>query len=413
MKIAMVVRDLTVSGGYQKLVLRLALELEKHGHVTVIYTPSVDTKACYPEMIEKVSIVALRQSPTPMQESSLLKKIGIIIKGPLEMISDFKALANKMPRDTEGVIVHDPPSMYTLPYFYPQKKIKTVWMANNQIPDNFGSFRGALAELQLGSPLKGLVIALLSAPGLIAATLIRKSAIKKIDEFATYDSFNQELVKKFLHRKATLVYAGADLVGFKDLSSGRKPSKNKIHKVLSVGVLFPYRRYEDLILAASELAKQGTKLRVDIVGSSLYSADYHRHLNELLNKEKLGDVVFLHEVVSSRQMHALYKEADAFVFVNDANTWGIAVFEAVAAGLPVVITNNIGAADLVKPGQHGWVVNPKKSSEIAVALTEIFTKPALVKERTTAASKEILPMISWEAFTNRMLDLLGAKHGQA
>ena len=59
MKIGMVVNNLEVSGGYQKLVLMLSFELRKMGHDVIIYTPVLNTKACYPELIKKENTLSI------------------------------------------------------------------------------------------------------------------------------------------------------------------------------------------------------------------------------------------------------------------------------------------------------------------------------------------------------------------
>ena len=59
MKIGMIVNSLDVSGGYQKLVLRLTEELSSFGHEVFLYTLRVDKGKCYPEIINKMEIVSL------------------------------------------------------------------------------------------------------------------------------------------------------------------------------------------------------------------------------------------------------------------------------------------------------------------------------------------------------------------
>lgn len=51
-----------------------------------------------------------------------------------------------------------------------------------------------------------------------------------------------------------------------------------------------------------------------------------------------------------------YAAADAFALVSEFETFGMVVLEAMAAGLPVLVSDRMGAADLVVPGEQGWVV---------------------------------------------------------
>lgn len=406
MKIGVVVQDLVVSGGYQKIVIKLTQELKRQNHDVTIYTPSVDLKICYPEIIKTLPVVSLQKKPFLQQENSFLKKVWIIIKGPLVYVQRFKQLAQKVPSDLDALIVNDPLSLYLVRYIAKPKRQKIVWMLNNQLPKNFGTLRSAYSGLRLKSSTKTLIVRVISTPSLLIEHFITAPLIKRIDRFATYDSFNKTAVEKTLKRKADLVYAGADLDKFIALSKGKSSDNKKIYNILSVGVLFPYRRYEDLILATSKLVKEGKSLQVDIVGSSQYSPEYYSKLVELIADLNLENTVHMHEHISLQKMQNLYKQADAFVFVNDANTWGIAVFEAIAAKLPVVITNNIGAVDLVNSSKYGWLVSPNSPDEVAKALNEIFQNPALVRKKVALAFRDITPMVSWSAYTKRMLKLL-------
>jgi len=72
MKIGMLVNNLDTTGGYQKLVLRLTSELTKLGNQVIIYTPSLNKETCYPEIINQLHIVALKNKS---QSKSFLAKI--------------------------------------------------------------------------------------------------------------------------------------------------------------------------------------------------------------------------------------------------------------------------------------------------------------------------------------------------
>ena len=52
----------------------------------------------------------------------------------------------------------------------------------------------------------------------------------------------------------------------------------------------------------------------------------------------------------------VYLAADIFVMLSSFDTFGMAVLEAMAASLPVVISHNVGAKDLVIDGRNGFIV---------------------------------------------------------
>src|SRR4051812_34219106 len=116
MKIGMIVNNLEVSGGYQKLVIRLSQQLEKKGNKVIIYSPRVDKENCYPGEIKKLKIETLST-----QEASAT---------PVEV---YKALVPKISDDIKALIIHDELSLIAIGLMK-KRPSKIVWMLNNQLP---------------------------------------------------------------------------------------------------------------------------------------------------------------------------------------------------------------------------------------------------------------------------------------
>jgi glycosyltransferase involved in cell wall biosynthesis len=390
MKIGMLVSEMTVSGGYQKLVLRLTAELAKQGHEVVVYTRVVNYEKCYPETIRTADIKSLRKGDdTPVS----LK----------ERLAEYKVLSGIVGPNLDALILHDYASFYFLNSYPYDARI--IWMVNNQPPVELGNWRLHLRQAISKNPVKSLRRIPKLTEDLVDDYRLHK-AFRRLDCCAAYDSFNKKLCEKVTGRKSVVVFAGADLEGFEKILPGQDYKKKNSYHVLSVGVLFPYRRYEDLIQALAILKRSGMNVSVTIVGSSTYSPDHLKKLKALAKRLDIREQVVFKEQVSSKELLSLYKSSDAFVFINDGNTWGISVFEAVAAGLPTVITSNIGAADLIENGRTGWVVPPKDPTQAAEALKTILTKRDLAKRVALTANREVTPIVTWEAYTNRMLDLI-------
>lgn len=81
---------------------------------------------------------------------------------------------------------------------------------------------------------------------------------------------------------------------------------------------------------------------------------------------KLGIVDRVIWVSKSREVEKLFAAADCFVFPTVYEPFGMVISEAMASGLPVVTSKGAGAADLVKDGESGLLVDePWDSSVIA------------------------------------------------
>lgn len=66
-----------------------------------------------------------------------------------------------------------------------------------------------------------------------------------------------------------------------------------------------------------------------------------------------------------------YARAKIFVHVSTTEQWGLVVNEAMAAGLPTIVSNRCGCADdLIVEGKTGWQVDPKNVEAISYLLTK-------------------------------------------
>jgi starch synthase len=73
--------------------------------------------------------------------------------------------------------------------------------------------------------------------------------------------------------------------------------------------------------------------------------------------------------VSRPQVPAQYRDADVFVLPSLADSHGLVVSEAMSSGLPVIVSENTGMADLIENGREGFVVPIRNADAIAERLT--------------------------------------------
>jgi starch synthase len=69
------------------------------------------------------------------------------------------------------------------------------------------------------------------------------------------------------------------------------------------------------------------------------------------------------------QVRERYLDADIFVMPSLADSYGLVVSEAMSTGLPVIVSENTGMADLITDGREGFVVPIRHSRAIAEKLT--------------------------------------------
>lgn len=99
--------------------------------------------------------------------------------------------------------------------------------------------------------------------------------------------------------------------------------------------------------------------------------DLKRNSYKLKTPTEGGTVVF----AGFRQIQELpefYAQAGAFIHPALEEPWGLVINEAMAAGLPVLSSNNVGAAEeLVIDGKTGFLFDPKNVNQMADAMAKI------------------------------------------
>ena len=152
--------------------------------------------------------------------------------------------------------------------------------------------------------------------------------------------------------------------------------------VLSVARLAPEKGHDTLMAAAALLADP--RVAVLLAGSGP-----ERERLEALAGELGTRLVVLDELPWERIVER-YAIADVFALLSRHEPWGVAVNEAAACGLPLVLSDRVGAAyDLLEDGRNGALVPADDPHAAADALEELVADPER-RRRAGEASRELM-----------------------
>ena len=108
--------------------------------------------------------------------------------------------------------------------------------------------------------------------------------------------------------------------------------------------------------------------------------------------------------VSGADKEALFAAARLFAMTSLSENFGIAAFEAMRRGLPVLATPDVGMSEIVRDTQAGRVVDPTPVA-ISAGLRTMFADPELCRRRGEAGQKHVIDYYGWPAVARRMGDL--------
>ncbi len=94
-------------------------------------------------------------------------------------------------------------------------------------------------------------------------------------------------------------------------------------------------------------------------------------------------------------MERYYRAADVFMMLSRFDTFGMAVLEAMAAGLPVIVSGNVGARDVVAEGVNGFVAaDPEDAGTVAARIVSLLD--AGVRDRMGLHAFRAASGLSWD-----------------
>lgn len=101
--------------------------------------------------------------------------------------------------------------------------------------------------------------------------------------------------------------------------------------------------------------------------------------------------VFLPGFRQIDELPRFYAHAGAFVHASTTEQWGLVVNEAMACGLPVIVSERCGCApDLVKAGENGWTIDPFDEEELTAKLHKLASLPEPERALLGDASRRLI-----------------------
>lgn len=159
------------------------------------------------------------------------------------------------------------------------------------------------------------------------------------------------------------------------LDTAQQNSRRKAF--INVAQLNPNKRHDLLIEAIAICQSLGRKdLTLTIAGEGGERASLQQRIMNL----GLGDHVHLKGMVPRDQVPALLAAHEAFVLASDYETFGVVVAEALAMGMPCVVTNCGGPADILT-SEDGCTVETGDAKAIAEAMIKTADRPFDLAER--------------------------------
>jgi alpha-maltose-1-phosphate synthase len=184
--------------------------------------------------------------------------------------------------------------------------------------------------------------------------------------------------------KIAVVHYGADSECF---SPGVK-LRDGVFRILFVGQVSQRKGIKYLLEAVKQLRLPKTELTVvgGVVGTGVGLLPYRESFRWISN-------------VPHHEVHRLFQSADVFVYPSLLEGSAIAIFEALACGLPVVTTANSGS--VVRDGMDGFIV-PIRDIEALKEKILVLYRDRELREMMSRAAWERGRQFTWRSYRNHL-----------
>lgn len=123
--------------------------------------------------------------------------------------------------------------------------------------------------------------------------------------------------------------------------------------------------------------------------------EYTASVRSLIQQLKMEHKIIMHGIVERLEISSVFLNADLFVMPSLFESYGMALSESLAHGLPVV-TTSAGNIPYTVPAGMGLLTEPGDEEQLADAIRSLFDDPARYSALCSAASQYNKQVRSWE-----------------
>jgi glycosyltransferase involved in cell wall biosynthesis len=237
-----------------------------------------------------------------------------------------------------------------------EKSFLFVIILLNLFGANFLIYSEAPIPTKSRSILKGSLLKFLVIP-LAKILIIRSKGILTVSIFAV-EHF------KSLGVQSNKIYRFGYFRNVK--SNPQNRLINEVFQLIFVGQLIERKGVTILLEAIKNVYQTNKSFRLTIIGTG----ELETILKEFINKNQLQNSVTLLGIINSQNVVDYIKKSDLLILPSIFDGWGMVVNEALQSSVPVLISDQCGAKELIKNDYNGLIFK----SEDVKSLTENLLK---------------------------------------
>jgi len=302
------------------------------------------------------------------------------MKDILMAIKAFRRKLKEIYKNYDVINFHDFPTTWTL---FPRRK-PAVWFMN--LPPNLYS-----------KPDAGFFYKTLNK---FRIWLDRFIVRYSIDIITVAESMNQVRARRRYGRGSRLIDFGINYDFFSKGNAERARKKFNLKDrfvLIHSGILCNVKNQFESVKTIAKVKDKIPNILLILTGKE--DPEYRKKLEEYVKEKKIEkNVLFAGYLATREELRDLYKAADVGLFPIGKQGGVLAPLEALCAGIPIVVSEEMETASLIKQNDLGIV-----TKDYANTILDIYNNQKEHKEKAKKAAIFVKKNLSWKIFTERML----------
>lgn len=227
--------------------------------------------------------------------------------------------------------------------------------------------------------------------------------LKRASVIMSTSNVMMEEVKKYTTKDVVVTPFGVDLTKFLN-----KPTNLPKQNAIYVGTIKPIEEkygIEYIIEAAELLINKRTNIdyKFLLVGPG-NNLEYYRNI---ISQKKLENYFEVTGRIPFNDIVEYHNLLDIFlnVSIDDSESFGVAVVEAMACEKPVIVTDVGGLKEVVNFGEFGSVIPKKRSDDLALAIEKMAYNLNDARETGKKARAHVLKLYDWNKNLQTVIDV--------
>lgn len=170
--------------------------------------------------------------------------------------------------------------------------------------------------------------------------------------------------------KVAVIHPGVELSDYRRVN--KDDVRSAVRSSLGIGrnelvIVFASMNFEikgldDIIASLGKIQKQSPRLKLVVAGKGNI-----KKYQKMAREAGVAENIVFTGVLNREKLTDLYLAGDLYVMLSRFDTFGMVVLEAMAAGLPVMVSSHVGAKDLVVQNENGFVVDDPSDHDNVVS----------------------------------------------